>query len=123
VTYPWSWDRFGYYSDGKWEVNVTGSGLTAKPQAALKAGYIAYYINSTTETFTNAPVEGEKSALKVSRTVPDVRGDVSSYTISYENLNTFYVVTILGVGLGWLRWYILCSFLSSIVFNKIFGFT
>jgi uncharacterized membrane protein (DUF106 family) len=124
LTHPWDWSRFGWYPEGHLDVAVKAKGAPeAVAGGPIRAGYVAFHVNGSA---TRVETGGDPEAniwLNVTRSQPAVSGETVTYRIDYENLNTYYVVTLFGVGLGWLRWYILCSFVSSMVFNKVLGNT
>ncbi|MFH0861972.1 MAG: EMC3/TMCO1 family protein [Candidatus Altiarchaeota archaeon] len=123
LTYPWEWERFGWYGDGIVRVNLTFKNAPSAVRSELTADYVSYYVNGSIQEFSSARTDDPNADLTVKKENIRVEGSVVSYDLAYENRNPYYVTTVFGVGLGWLRWYILCSFVSSMILNKIFGIT
>jgi len=61
--------------------------------------------------------------LNLEAAPPVIGGGSVSYVVRYSNLDSYRVATVFGYDLGWFGWYFICSFVSSIAFNKLFGNT
>lgn len=118
VTYSWSWSELGEYSKGFVDVNITAKNPKNYTQTPFKGEYTTLDVEGKRAERTLQ--DGAVQQLSVKRADLKVGGDTVSYRLEYENNNPFYVATVFGVGLGWIRWYILCGFISSLIFNKLF---
>lgn len=123
LTYPWDWERFGWYGDGHVNVSIKFKEAPSQSGSYLYADYTAFFLNGTSADYHAMKGDEPAGAFYMVKSKPSVEGNVMSYALDYENRNSYYVVNIFGVGLGWLRWYLLCSIVSSMIFNKIFGNT
>lgn len=66
--------------------------------------------------------EAKDNLLTVGRTQPTVNGNKAVYSIVYTETGSSTVADIFGWELGWFWWYFICSMISGMAFNKIFGF-
>jgi uncharacterized membrane protein (DUF106 family) len=119
LTHNWDWGRFGWYPDGQMEVNLTFRAPPGDAPAALSANFTTHFLNGSVEGFYGMDGSDKSSPFYVVKANQSVGGSDLSYTLYWENRNPYYVAWVFGIGLGWLRWYILCSFVSSMAFNKV----
>jgi len=120
-TIVWNWTHIPAATAG--EVNVTLSfaeNRTLDPsQALISVEYVLH--NGTTGRFSSG--DDPSSIIRAGHTNPKIEGNKVEYGIIYSSVGKTTVATVLGFEMGWFWWYFICSFISSIAFNKVFGNT
>lgn len=88
-------------------------------QSALKLSYRTH--DNKTVEFSGNEVAGGDSIISVSRREYAANSGSVDYSLRYKNNQ--YIVKFGSQTFGWLGWYIIISFASSIILNKLFKLT
>lgn len=111
--------------DGTVATNVSVPNAS-KSQALDKLGDAVYTLTYTSKdnqshSFTGNPITAEDSILSIERGDLTKTGEDFSYELKYHNKE--FIVKIGSYTFGWLGWYIIISFVTSIILNKAFKLT
>ncbi len=116
----------------EWNWSRLGAGEGAEAGVRLSSGATDYDVrrspteveytlrNGTTMQYT---LPGGAGMVSVNKTGGMIEEGGISYGVSVRNTGSNHVVTLLGLNLGWFAFYFICSFASSMIFNKILGLT
>ncbi|MBU0761637.1 MAG: DUF106 domain-containing protein [Candidatus Altiarchaeota archaeon] len=115
----WSIPRIDAGVKGVLNVTFTAEGSIDFSPTDMRIRYTTYNGTSYMKDF-KSDMPPKDSLLRVYNESSIVDGGKATYTIEYENMDSWMVADIFGYQLGWLGFYIVFSFISSIVFNKIF---
>lgn len=102
-----NFDKLKAEAKGEYKITYTGE-PPGNPGPPLAVEYVQP--NGTVE-------DGVAGQLRLMRT--PYSGSESGHVLSYENTGSDKVGGLFGFRLGWFGWYIICSMVSSILFNKL----
>lgn|GEM_PF-1252577 len=114
------WTQLSHWSGGKANVTFEYEGEFDFKPVPTVVGYTLFHSAPETHRISQDGGQGD-SKLIVTKSQYQVDGNKVTYTIDYENTDRYEFIKILGVRFGWLGFYILCSFPTSMILSKVLG--
>lgn len=118
----WELDSIKAESKGSFNVTFVSDGNIDYSPTEMAVAYTTWNQTFGEFEFTSDNPPGD-SVLKLEKSQLKASGAKVSYTIEYENTGDSTVLDIMGTRMGWFWSYFVFSFVSSIIFNKLFGNT
>lgn len=117
----WNLGNISAGKDGTIKTNIKASIPTPslKEQTEFKLAYTTR--ENETKTFTGSVINSEDTIITLSRSAYTSTEGGVQYNIEYENKE--FITKIGSYKMGWLGTYIIISFASSIILNKVFRLT